>query len=91
MKIDSFIATCASFDVGGGDLDLVIELEGKDGKLDGYFKPLRQNLEVLHWHEDILMTIMIATNRPTFHLKWYCLVEGWLASACRELYLSGSL
>ncbi|MGJ8689231.1 MAG: DUF748 domain-containing protein [Gammaproteobacteria bacterium] len=54
MKIDSLIATYAPFDVEGGDLDLVFELEAKDGALEGYFKPLIHNLDVFQWSEDIL-------------------------------------
>lgn len=53
MQLDDFIRAYAPFDVEAGTLDIVSELAARDGKLEGYVKPIVYGLDVFKWSEDI--------------------------------------
>jgi len=53
MQLDDFIRAYAPFDVEAGTLDIASELAARDGKLEGYVKPIVYGLDVFKWSEDI--------------------------------------
>src|SRR5690606_11678341 len=53
VSLDSFISAYAPFDVEGGNLDVVAEMEAAEGRLEGYVKPIIHDLDVFKWQEDV--------------------------------------
>lgn len=52
-RLNEFLQAYAKLDVESGNGDFVMELEAHDGQLDGYAKPLFQNVQVFSWKHDL--------------------------------------
>jgi hypothetical protein len=52
-KINQFARAYGGIDFERGFFDLVVEIEAKEGRLDGYVKPLFRNLKVLSLDPDV--------------------------------------
>lgn len=70
LKIDPLISNYAPFDVEGGELDLLIELEASNGEINGYVKPLIRDLEIFEWKEDLIEDV----DNP-FQALWESILE----------------
>ncbi|GAB1453158.1 DUF748 domain-containing protein [Draconibacterium sp.] len=64
---NDFIKAYTKTDVERGVFNLYTEVAAKDGKLDGYIKPVIQNLQVLDWDKE---------KEPFLHKIWEGIVEG---------------
>lgn len=51
--LNSFSSAYAALDFEGGNLDLYSEMAIKDGNIDGYFKPVLNNIDLINFSEDI--------------------------------------
>lgn len=52
-RINDFLSAYAHLDVNSGRGDFVMQLEARDGKLDGYAKPLFRNVDIFSFKQDI--------------------------------------
>jgi hypothetical protein len=52
-KTNDIARAYGAFDFEDGWFDLVVELDAKEGRLDGYVKPLFRNLKVLGLNKDL--------------------------------------
>ncbi len=53
QRLNDFLQAYAKIDVESGDGDFVMELEARDGQLQGYAKPLFRNVHVFSWKQDV--------------------------------------
>ena len=53
VKVNDLARAYAGLDFAGGTGDFTMELQGKDGRLDGYAKPLFHNLKIFSWKKDV--------------------------------------
>jgi hypothetical protein len=53
MKANDLARAYAGLDFAGGTGDFTMELQAKDGRLDGYAKPLFHNLQIFSWKKDV--------------------------------------
>jgi hypothetical protein len=91
-KTNDLARAYGNFDFEGGWFDLVIELDAREGGLDGYVKPLFRDLKVLSFKKDI-------PEDNVIQLFWEALVgitTGILRNPPRDQFgtsipLSGSL
>jgi hypothetical protein len=68
-KTNDLVRTYGGFDFKGGWLDLVIEIDAKEGMVQGYIKPLFRNLRVFDLQQDV-------RNDNPIQLFWQALVAG---------------
>ena len=68
-KTNDLVRNYGSFDFEDGWFDLVVELDAKEGRLEGYVKPLFRNLQVLSLTQDVKEDNVI-------QLFWEALVGG---------------
>ncbi|MBM1144063.1 DUF748 domain-containing protein [Alcanivorax sp. ZXX171] len=52
-RLNDFSRAYANLDVQSGRGDLVMEVSARDGRLDGYLKPLLKDLDVFDWRQDV--------------------------------------
>ena len=52
-KLNSLARAYSGLDFASGKGDFVLQLKAKDGQLDGYAKPLFQNLKIFSWKQDV--------------------------------------
>ena len=53
VKANGLARAYAGLDFAGGTGDFTMELQAKDGRLDGYAKPLFHNLQIFSWKKDV--------------------------------------
>ena len=53
VKANDLARAYAGLDFAGGTGDFTMELQAKDGRLDGYAKPLFHNLQIFSWKQDV--------------------------------------
>ncbi len=53
MALDNLIKTYAPFDIEAGKLDLFWEIAAEKGYVEGYIKPIIENIDVFSWKEDV--------------------------------------
>ncbi len=53
VKANDLARAYAGLDFAGGEGDFTMELEAKDGRLDGYAKPLFHGLKIFSWKQDV--------------------------------------
>lgn len=68
-KTNDLARAYGKFDFESGRLDLVVELDAKEGRVDGYVKPLYRDLEVMELSEDL-------RDRNFTWVFWEALVGG---------------
>lgn len=66
VKLNDFLRAYAKFDVHKGTFSMYSEVAAKDGRYEGYIKPLLKDVEVVKWKEDI--------KKPFFELAWKVIV-----------------
>lgn len=66
VKLNDFLKAYAKFDVHKGTFSMYSEVVARDGKYEGYLKPLLKDVEVVKWKEDI--------KKPFFELVWKVVV-----------------
>lgn len=52
VKLNDFFRTYGKFDVQAGTFGLFCEFAGKEGKFNGYVKPLIKDLDVVEWKDE---------------------------------------
>lgn len=52
-RLNDFLQAYAKLDAESGDGDFVMQLEARDGRLDGYAKPLFRDVGLFSWKHDI--------------------------------------
>jgi hypothetical protein len=70
-KLNPLLQAYARLDVASGDGELVMELQASDGQLDGYAKPLFQDLKMLSWQQDV-----VEQHDNPLRLAWEALAGG---------------
>ena len=80
-QLNSFTRAYADFDFAAGHGDFVMELDAREGKLQGYAKPLLHEMEVFNWQQDVA-----AQDKNLFTGAWEALVGGgsWLLKNQRK-------
>lgn len=68
-KTNDLVRTYGGFDFKGGWFDLVIEIDAKEGMVQGYIKPLFRNLRVFDLQQDV-------KNDNPVQFFWQALVAG---------------
>ena len=58
-------------DFAGGSGDFTMQLQGKDGRLDGYAKPLFHDLQIFSWKQDVEKD-----RKNPLSLAWEALAQG---------------
>lgn len=53
VKANDLARAYAGLDFAGGTGDFTMELQAKDGRLDGYAKPLFHDLQIFSWKKDV--------------------------------------
>ncbi|MCU7497076.1 MAG: DUF748 domain-containing protein [Ignavibacteria bacterium] len=66
VKLNDFLRAYAKFDVHKGTFNMYSEVAARDGRYEGYLKPLLKDVEVVKWKEDI--------KKPVFELLWKVVV-----------------
>ena len=61
----------ANLDFESRNGEFVMELEASDGELEGYAKPLFQNLQIFSWRSDV-----VEQEKNPFRIAWEALVQG---------------
>lgn len=51
VELNDFLKAYGKFDVSGGTFGLYTEMAAKDGKFEGYVKPVMKDLEVVEWEQ----------------------------------------
>ncbi len=52
VRLNDFLRAYAHFDAEKGTISVFTEMTARDGKLEGYIKPIVQNLSVIRWRDD---------------------------------------
>ncbi|MNG90692.1 hypothetical protein D3C79_495920 [compost metagenome] len=52
-RLNDFASAYGKFDFNAGHGDVVIEAQAKDGRLNGYIKPLLRDVDVFNWQQDV--------------------------------------
>jgi hypothetical protein len=52
VKLNDFFKAYGNFDVKKGNFGLYTEFAAKDGKFNGYVKPMLRDLDILQWNEE---------------------------------------
>jgi hypothetical protein len=52
-RLNDFARAYAKLDFAGGSGDFVMQLEARNGQLDGYAKPLLHEVEIFSWKQDV--------------------------------------
>jgi uncharacterized protein YhdP len=52
-RLNDLARAYAKLDFAGGSGDFVLQLEAKDGQLDGYAKPLLHDIRIFSWKQDV--------------------------------------
>lgn len=52
-RINDLARAYAKLDFAGGSGDFVLQLEARDGQLDGYAKPLLHDIKIFSWKQDV--------------------------------------
>lgn len=70
-RLNDFARAYANLDIAQGSGDLIIEASARDGRLDGYIKPLLKNVDVFTWKQDVARS-----DGSLFSAAWEALVDG---------------
>lgn len=71
VKLNDLARAYAKLDFASGKGDFVMELEARDGRLQGYAKPLFQNMKIFSWKQDVEQE-----HKNPFHVAWEALAQG---------------
>lgn len=52
-RLNDFARAYAKLDFAGGHGDFVMQLDARDGQLDGYAKPLLHDVQIFSWKQDV--------------------------------------
>lgn len=52
-RLNSAAEAYGGFNFAGGDGDLVMQAQARDGKLSGYIKPLFRHVDIFNWKQDV--------------------------------------
>jgi hypothetical protein len=53
QRLNDLLQAYAKVDVASGEGDFLMELEAREGQLQGYAKPLFRNVQVFSWKQDV--------------------------------------
>ncbi len=70
-NLNEFLKAYAHLDVQSGQGEFIMELEARDGQLNGYAKPLFRDIQVFSWEQDIEQQ-----DDNLFEAAWEAIVGG---------------
>jgi hypothetical protein len=70
-QLNPLLQAYARLDVASGSGEFLMELQAKDGKVNGYAKPMFRDLEVLSWQQDV-----VEQHDNPLRLAWEALTGG---------------
>lgn len=70
-QLNPLLQAYARLDVASGEGEFLMELEATDGRLNGYAKPLFQDMKVLSWQQDV-----VEQHDNPLRLAWEALAGG---------------
>ena len=73
--LNDFVRAYANLDFAGGNGDFVMQLEARNGMLNGYAKPLIHNMDIFSWKQDVEQE-----HENPFEVAWQMLAGaiGWV-------------
>jgi len=69
--LNNFTRAYANLDIAEGNGDLIIEASARDGRLDGYIKPLLKDVDIFTWKQDVQQS-----DDSLFGAAWEALADG---------------
>ncbi|HKZ09704.1 MAG TPA: DUF748 domain-containing protein [Rhodanobacteraceae bacterium] len=70
-KLNDLARAYAKLDFASGNGDFVMELNARDGRLDGYAKPLFHDMQIFSWKQDVK-----DEHENPFEVAWQALAQG---------------
>jgi hypothetical protein len=70
-KLNDLARAYAKLDFESGKGDFVMELDARDGRLDGYAKPLFHDMQIFSWKQDVE-----DEHENPFEVAWQAIAEG---------------
>lgn len=70
-RLNDLARAYARLDFASGHGDFVMELDARDGRLDGYAKPLFHDMKIFSWKQDVE-----DEHENPFELAWQALAQG---------------
>jgi hypothetical protein len=71
VRANDLARAYAGLDFAGGEGDFTMELQAKDGRLDGYAKPLFKGLKIFSWKQDVEQE-----KKNPLKLAWEAVAQG---------------
>ena len=71
VRLNDLARAYAKLDFAGGNGDFVMQLEAKDGRLDGYAKPLLHGVKIFSWKQDVE-----EEGKNPLRVAWEALAQG---------------
>ncbi len=71
VKLNALARAYSGLDFSSGKGDFVLQLKAKDGRLDGYAKPLFKNLQIFSWKQDVQKD-----KKNPLQLAWEATAQG---------------
>ncbi|HEX5354445.1 MAG TPA: DUF748 domain-containing protein [Rhodanobacteraceae bacterium] len=70
VKLNDLARAYAKLDFASGHGDFVMELNARDGRLDGYAKPLFHDMQIFSWKQDVTKE-----HENPFEVAWQAIAE----------------
>ncbi len=70
-RLNDLARAYANLDFAGGSGDFVMELEARDGQLDGYAKPLLHDVRIFSWKQDVEQD-----KKNPLRIAWEAVAQG---------------
>lgn len=70
-RLNDFARAYAGLDFAGGNGDFVMQLEARDGQLDGYAKPLLHGVQIFSWKQDVEQD-----HKNPLRVAWEAVAQG---------------
>lgn len=70
-RLNDLARAYAKLDFASGNGDFVMELDARDGSLDGYAKPLFHDMKIFSWKQDVEQE-----HENPFEVAWQALAQG---------------
>jgi len=70
-RLNDFARAYANLDFAGGNGDFVMQLEARDGQLEGYAKPLLHGVRIFSWKQDVEQD-----HKNPLRVAWEAVAQG---------------
>ena len=71
VKLNDLARAYAKLDFASGHGDFVMELDARDGRLNGYAKPLFHDMKIFSWKQDVAQE-----HENPFQIAWQAIAQG---------------